>query len=433
MLDTIKTIILDSQETKLDIGVLRHLSIEPVTHKATICIGVRRCGKSTYLFQRIDQLLKDGVSPENILYLNFFDDRLHGLQHEGIGVVIEAYYSLYPEKKNTETVYCFFDEIQEIEGWEPFVDRLMRTEKCEIFITGSSAKMLSTEIATQMRGRALSWEMFPFSLHEFLDYHEVEAKGPLSSKKQMLVKKAFDKYWEKGSFPEVVNVDKHLRIRIHQEYFHTILARDIIERHNISHPKAALDLAHWLIDNIASLYSVNRLTGHLKSQGHKITKSTVSDYIKWFEDAYFLFTVQIFDASVSRRNVNTKKIYCIDHALIMSVSSGILINTGHLLKNVVFIELRRKYTDIYYYRTQSGLEVDFIVLQRNRAKQLIQVSETLIDAKTCKREIKALEQAMVEQNLKEGVIVTRSEEERVETESGLISIIPVWRFLLESL
>jgi predicted AAA+ superfamily ATPase len=430
MLDTIKTIILDSQENKPDIGVTRHLAIEPVAHKATICIGVRRSGKSTYLFQRIDQLLRNGVSPENILYLNFFDDRLHGLQQAGIGLVTEAYYSLYPEKKNTETVYCFFDEIQEVNGWEPFVDRLLRTEKCEIFITGSSAKMLSTEIATQMRGRALSWEMFPFSLSEFLDYRELEHKGPFSTKKQMLVKKAFDEYWEKGSFPEVTNVSKHLRIKIHQEYFHTILARDLIERHNISHPKAALDLAYWLIDNIASLYSVNRLTGYLKSQGHKITKPTVAEFVKWFEDAYFLFTLQIFDASVSRRNVNPKKIYCIDHALVTSVSSGILVNAGHLLENLVFIELRRRYTDIYYYKTQSGLEVDFIVLQKNRTKQLIQVSETLVDTKTYKRELRALEQAMAEQNLKEGVIVTRNEEDKIETESGIISIVPVWRFLL---
>jgi len=431
MLETIKTIILDSQETKLEIGVPRHLAAEPVAHKATICIGVRRSGKSTYLFQQIDQLLRDGVSPKNILYLNFFDDRLHGLQHEGIGAVTEAYYSLYPEKKNTETVYCFFDEIQEIEGWESFVDRLIRTEECKIFITGSSAKMLSTEIATQMRGRALSWELFPFSLHEFLDYREVDGRGPLSSKKQLLVKKAFDEYWEKGSFPEVVNVSKHLRIKIHQEYFHTILSRDLIERHNVSHPKAALDLAHWLVDNIASLYSLNRLTGYLKSQGHKITKSTVSDYIKWLEDAYFLFTMHIFDASISRRNANPKKIYCIDHAMIMSVSSGILVNAGHLLENIVFIELRRNHTDIYYYKTHSGLEVDFIVLQKNRVKKLIQVSETLIDAKIRKREIKALEQAMTERGLKESIIVTRHEQDRVETESGVIYIIPVWRFLLD--
>ena len=272
MLETIKTIILDAQEATLETGVARHLNIKSVHRKATICIGVRRSGKSTYMFQHINQLLARGVSPENILYLNFFDDRLHGLESAGIGLVLEAYYSLYPEKKNTETVYCFFDEIQEVRGWEAFVDRIMRTEKCDVFITGSSAKMLSTEIATQLRGRALSWEIFPFSLKEFLAYKSIESDLPLSSKKQMLIKKAFDEYWEKGSFPEVAGLDRPLRIKIHQEYFHAILARDLIERHNLSNPKAVMDVARWLVDNIASLYSLNRIPVTLKLLGHRITK-----------------------------------------------------------------------------------------------------------------------------------------------------------------
>ncbi|MCD6499991.1 MAG: AAA family ATPase, partial [Deltaproteobacteria bacterium] len=161
MIETLKSIILDFQEVELDTGVPRRLKIRTVPHKATVCIGVRRSGKSTYLFQVIKRLLDDGLSRENILYLNFFDDRLHNLRQVGLGVITDAYYSLYPEKKNTETVYCFFEEIQAVPGWEPFVDRLMRTEKCEVYITGSSARMLSKEIATQMRGRALSWELFP--------------------------------------------------------------------------------------------------------------------------------------------------------------------------------------------------------------------------------------------------------------------------------
>ncbi len=125
-------------------------------------------------------LQASGVSRQNILYLNFFDDRLHALQHEGLGVILEAYFSMYPEKKNTETIFCFFDEIQVVPGWEPFVDHLMRTEKCEVYLTGSSAQMLAKEIATQMRGRALPWELFPFSFREFLDYKGLDGSGPLA-------------------------------------------------------------------------------------------------------------------------------------------------------------------------------------------------------------------------------------------------------------
>jgi uncharacterized protein len=229
----------------------------------------------------------------------------------------------------------------------------MRMEKCEVYITGSSAQMLSREIATQMRGRALSWEMFPFSFREFLDYKGIESDGPLSTKKRLTIQKAFEEYWETGGFPEVAGLDRMLRIKTHQEYWGAMLFRDLVERHDISHPKAVTDLAHWLVDNTGSLYSINNLTGYLKSLGHKAPKSAVSDYLEWFEDAYVLFTVRIFDASLARANTNPKKIYCVDHALVTSISSGILVNSGHLLENLVFTALRRVTPDIFYLQDQN--------------------------------------------------------------------------------
>jgi uncharacterized protein len=430
MIEMIKSIILDFQETKLETGVPRHLRIETVHGKASVCIGVRRGGKSTYMSQIVKQLLDSGVPRQNILYLNFFDDRLHDLRQDKLHLIIESYYSIYPEKKHEETVYCFFDEIQAVPGWEPFVDRLMRTEKCEVYLTGSSARMLSKEIATQMRGRALSWEMFPFSFREFLAYKKIEIEKALSTKKRLLLQKAFGEYWEAGGFPEVAGLSSNLRIKIHQEYLHAILFRDLVERHDIPHPKALIDLAHWLLDNTASLYSVNNLTGYLKSLGHNAPKSAVSDYLAWFEDAYFLFTVRLFDASLARSNANPKKIYCIDHAMVCSVSSGVLVNTGHLLENLVFIALRRLYPDIYYYKTKTGKEVDFIIQMRGRSRMLIQVCELLAEPQTRKRELAALSEAMAETGMKMGTIVTRKEEEQIDTSNGTIDVIPVWRYLL---
>jgi len=431
MLDTLKTIILDSQEAPLFTGVPRRLRLEPVAGKAAVCIGVRRSGKSTHLNQIMQRLADGGVSRKNILYLNFFDDRLHGLQRDNLAVILEAYYSLYPEKKNTETVYCFFDEIQALSGWEPFIDRLMRTEKCEVYLTGSSARMLSKEIATQMRGRALSWEMFPFSFREFLDARNIKWDGSLSTKRQLIVRKAFDEFWETGGFPEVIDLDRNLRIKTHQEYFQVILFRDLVERHDVSHPRAVSDLAHWLVDNTASLYSVNRLKGYLSGLGHKVPKSSVSDYIAWFEDAYFLFSVRLFDASIARSQTNPKKVYCIDHSLVTSVSSGILVNSGHLLENLVFTALRRLYPEVYYYKTSTGKEVDFVLPVRNRPRMLVQVCESLADSGTRKREVAALSEAMAELKLKTGTIVTRNENEVVQTDGGTIQVVPIWRFLLD--
>jgi hypothetical protein len=430
MVAMLKEIILDFQELDLTTGVPRRVAVSPVPGKATVCIGVRRSGKSTFMFQLMKKLLDAGVSRQNILYLNFFDDRLHLLQHDNLGVILEAYFSLYPEKKNTEKVYCFFDEIQVVPGWEPFIDRLLRMETCEVYITGSSAQMLSREIATQMRGRALSWEMFPFSFREFLDGKGIESDGPFSTKKRLTIQKAFEEYWETGGFPEVAGLSRMLRIKTHQEYWGAMLFRDLVERHDISHPKAVTDLAHWLVDNTGSLYSINNLTGYLKSLGHKAPKSAVSDYLEWFEDAYVLFTVRIFDPSLARANANPKKIYCIDHALVTSISSGILVNSGHLLENLVFTALRRGIKDIYYYKTKVGREVDFIAGRPGSPRMLVQVCESLADQPTRKRETTALAEAMSELNLSQGLIVTRNEDEQIQVDSGTIDVVPVWRFLL---
>lgn len=431
MLETVKTIILDFQEMRLETGVPRRLRIETVPRKAAVCIGVRRAGKSTYLFQIMQRLLEEGVKRENILYLNFFDDRLHDLKHQGLGVIPEAYYSLYPQKKSSEVVYCFFDEIQAIPGWEPFIDRLMRTEKCEVYLTGSSARMLSREIATQMRGRALSWELFPFSFREFLDFKGLDVAPTMSTKRRLTIQKAFDEYWESGGFPEVAGLDRRLRTKIHQEYFNTVLFRDLVERHDISHPVAVKDLAHRLIESTATLYSVNRLTGYLQSLGHGVPKAAVSDYLAWFEDAYFLFTVQVFDASAARRRTNPKKIYCIDHSLVTSVAPGILVNSGHLLENLVFTALRRISPEIYYFKTASGHEVDFVTHPRGRAGVLVGVCESLAASRTRSREISSLAGAMSELGLEEATIVTRGESEEIDVEPGRVHVVPAWRFLLD--
>jgi len=435
MLDMLKEIILDFQEADLPTGVPRRVEVASLPGKATVCIGVRRSGKSTFMFQLMRKLLEKGIDRRNILYLNFFDDRLHNLRHDSLGIILEAYFSLYPEKKNTEKVFCFFDEIQVVSGWEPFIDRLMRTEKCEVYLTGSSAQLLSKEIATQMRGRAVTWEIFPFSFREFLDCRGIESDGSLSTQKRLNIQKAFDAYWQTGGFPEVAGLDRMLRIKTHQEYWGSMLFRDLVERHNISHPRAVADLAHRLVDNTSSLYTVNNLTGYLKSLGHKAPKSAVSDYLAWFEDAYILFTVRLFDASLARAHANPKKIYCIDHALVTSVSSGVLLNSGHLLENLVFTALRRVARDIFYFRTRAGREVDFIVRNMNYegrklSRMLVQVCESLADPRAKKREIRALSEAMSELKLTEGIVVTRSEEEKIRVTEGQINVLPAWRFFL---
>ena len=210
-----------------------------------------------------------------------------------------------------------------------------------------------------------------------------------------------------------------------------MLFRDLVERHDVAHPRAVADLGHRLLDNAASLYTVNRLTGYLKSIGHRVPKAAVSDYLAWFDDAFFLFTVRVFDASLARANVNPKKIYCIDHSLVASVSSGILVNSGHLLENLVFIALRRLTPDIHYYKSKAGREVDFVV-DLGGERRLVQVSESLADPQTRKREVTALRDAMTELDLDTGEIVVRdgSAPEHIDTDAGIVRVVPAWQFLL---
>lgn len=430
IIDVVKEIIVDFQAQTPATGVPRNLRIKTVPGKASVCLGVRRGGKSTLMGQIVLALYSQGVKPENVLYVNFFDDRLHDLTHQGPSAIVEAYFSLFPEKKGVETVYCFFDEIQMVRNWESFVDRLMRTERCEVYLTGSSARLLSREVATQMRGRSLSWELFPFSFSEFLDFKDIRFQ-PETSRNRLLTQKAFEEYWQKGGFPEVRSVEEHLRVMIHQEYFRTIVYRDIVERYDAIHPQAVLDLAYRLISNVASSHSINSLTGYLQALQHKVSKSFVGQCLEWFEDAYFLFAVRLWDASLARQNVNAKKIYCIDHAMVRSVSSGILLNSGHLLENLVFLHLRRKSDRIHYYRTQSGREVDFIWQDSAHQRNLVQVCESMaMNANTQHREVSALTEAMQEMKIRKATIVTRSESQEISTPAGQITVLPAWKFII---
>ena len=430
MINLIKELILDFQNEQLFTGIKRHLEYQVIEKKAFVCMGVRRGGKSTFLYQIIDDLLKQGIKKENILFINFFDDRLNDLKIGGdLNLITEAFFSLYPEKKATEKIYCFFDEIQEVKNWEPFVDRILRTENCEVFITGSSSKMLSQEIATQMRGRSIAWELFPFSFKEFLDYKQTDYQT-LTSRNRLLVRNHFDEYFKIGGFPEVRNLSDKIRRMIHQEYYKTILHRDIIERHNAIHPWSVMQAGYRMISSIATLYSLNRITAYLKSIGHKVSKDFVSSCIQWFEDAYFIFSVKIFDLSISKQNVNEKKAYCIDHGLVNSVSPRLSENKGLLLENIIFSHLRRISNRIFYYRTKKGNEVDFLWMDNQDNPNLVQVCLSLTASQTKNREMKALNDAMQELDLNHSIIVSLDEETEIKTNNKVIQLIPAWKYLL---
>lgn len=431
-LSTIQDVLLEAQQQEFFTGIPRHLPYRLVAGKAFVCIGVRRCGKSTLLHQIIARLKKAGTSAEDILYVNFFDDRLDEARRGNLGLLTEAYYGLYPEKKARRGVHCFLDEVQMAPGWEAFADRLQRSEHMSVYATGSSARLLAREVGTAMRGRSLAWELFPFSFAEFLDARGI-ARDLRGQQARLRVRKGFGEYWERGGFPEVLHVEPRVRVMIHQEYFKTMVFRDVVERYDALHPRAVRDMAYRLLNAAASMYTVNSLTGYLKSLGHKVSKAFVGDVLEWLEDAYALFTVRLFDASLSRQHANPKKIYAIDHALVRSTSSGVLVNSGHLLENLVFIDARRRGREVHYYRTASGREVDFAWRDEDGVLQMVQVAERAPEGSdTRERELAALREAMREHPKSSAFLVTRGDEEGLlKTPEGSIAVVPIWRYLVE--
>ncbi len=431
-LSTIQDVLLEAQSEDFFTGVPRHLPYRMVAGKVFICIGVRRCGKSTLLHQIISKLKQQGMPSENMLYVNFFDDRLEEIRRGNFDLLTEAYYGLYPEKKGQRGVHCFLDEVQMAKGWESFADRLQRSEKMAVYASGSSARLLAKEVGTAMRGRSLAWELFPFSFAEFLDARRI-ARDMRGQQARLRVRRGFDEYWERGGFPEVLDVEARLRVMIHQEYFRTMVFRDVVERNDALHPRAVRDVAYRLLNTAASMYTVNALTGYLKSLGHKVSKAFVGDVIEWFEDAYALFTVHLFDSSLNRQHVNPKKIYAVDHALVRSTTNGVLVNSGHLLENLVFIDARRRGRVLYYYRTAGGREVDFVWRGGDNVLRFVQVAERAPSGSdTRTRELTALREAMRECPKSRSFLVTRDDEDGlVKVPEGPIRVMPVWRYLIE--
>ncbi|MFV0437852.1 MAG: ATP-binding protein [Desulfopila sp.] len=436
MIECLKRIIREYQNLEPPGGLLpRRVAIGSLPDKFSVVTGVRGSGKTALLRQHIRQLVESGVPRENILYLDLADARLYWLRHENPDLILEAYFDLHPQKRGNETVYCFFDEVQALPHWQLFIGRILRDKKCEITMAGSLLPAPEEDTTSPLTGRIVSWEIFPLSFLEFLDGRSIESDGPLSTKQRLTIQKSFEDFWQVGSFPAVNRLDQWQHIESHQANWNTILA-SIIEHHNISDPQAVIDLAHWLVDNTGSYYAVSHLTDYLKSLGHRVRKSSVVDWLAGLEDAGLLFSVNIFSNSPTRIGVNPRKVYCIDHALVTSVSSGILTNRDSLLEDMVFTALRRVTPEIFYHKTKTGREVDLVALLpsgpgQERTVMLILVCASLADPHVKQSEVRSLSEAMVELAVAEGTIVTWRTDETIPVGFGTIQVVPVWRFLLE--
>ena len=417
----LKEIILEQEKDRqaVDLGIKRttldFVSKQiPLPH-AVVISGIRRCGKSTLLNQTINSFYGKGV-----YYLNFEDERLVDFEVADFNSLYEVFLELYGERK-----VFFFDEIQNVAQWEVFVRR-MQNKGHKFFITGSNASLLSKELGTKLTGRCVSIELYPFSFKEYLSFkgYEMQKNALSYTTERASIKKHFSEYLRHGGMPEYLKYsDSTLLKRVYED----ILYRDIVARYDIKQVKALRELGLYLLSNIGALFSYNNLTKILGVG----SMNTIKSYADFLENSFLVSLVNRFSYSLKQQFVANKKIYCIDNGLAESIAFQFSKNKGKFLENLVFLELKRRHPEIYYYKTVNSLEVDFLTKNGKKDISLVQVADNLDNEKTRQREIDALTYAMDELKLKKALILTEDTEEEIKLKGKAILVQPIYKWLLE--
>ncbi len=388
--------------------VPRTAAFPDAPNKIKVAIGMRRTGKTYFLYQYIQQLLEQNVAPTRILYLNLEDDRLLPINADKLAERIEAFYALYPEN-HTHKCYLFLDEIQQVEGWANVIRRLHDTKNIELFLTGSSAKLLSKEIATALRGRSLATEIWPYSFAEYQRAQNISIDTSLLGKRTRdQLTQLFQQYLKEGGFPEITTYAPEVRQQTLQDYVDVVIYRDIIERHTISNTALIKYMLLTMLRNVSSPFSINKFYNDVKSQGYKVSKTVLYDYTDYLEDAFLVFSVPLYSESLRKIQANPKKIYAIDTGILNSLSLEFTNNLGKLFENCIYLELRRQGYTVFYYLTEERYEIDFLIQSKHGKKKLLQVAWNTEDPQTLEREQRALNQAQKELNIPGEIITLES-------------------------
>ena len=430
--ELIDALIADFQERDLPPVTPRDLALPELPGKADVVVGMRRSGKTYFLYQQLGQRLAGGTDRSRLLYLNFEDERLLPLAAADLSRIPEAFYRRFPASRE-DLCWFYFDEIQNVPGWETCVRRLLDTEKVALVLTGSSARLLSREIASSLRGRSLSTEILPFSFAESLRHAGVQApeSWPPGAKARSLLEHRLEGYLATGGFPEVQAIPQDLRVRVLQEYVDVVIFRDVVERHGVENLPALRYLERTLLANPAGRFTVSKLFNDLKSQGIRVGKDTLYEYLAHLEDSFLLFTMLVASPSARVRQVNPRKCYPVDPALSSAVSFRASSDLGHLLETAVYLELRRRGRKLGYVSTRSGYEVDFLAEDSKGSRELVQVCADLESPATRQRELRALEEGLRETSCERATVVTLREEGSLQIGDRPVRIVPAWRWLLE--
>jgi predicted AAA+ superfamily ATPase len=424
--EILKEIIRDFHVAPLPSVIERDAVIPFNSGKIITLVGARRSGKTYVLYNLMNKLMKSGLDFKNILYINFEDERFD-LKLSELDLILRAYNELYPDLK-MKNCYLFFDEIQNIGNWEKFIRRVYDSVTKNIFITGSNSKFLSSDIATSLRGRTISFEIFPLSFREYLRFNKVNI-DIYSSKSLAKINNYLLKFFKNGGFPEVFNYDDNMRVKVLQEYFNVMIYRDLIERYEIKNAAVLKYFLKRILASATKQISVNTIYNELRSSGFKIGKNHLYEYLDACQNIYLAFVLSKHTHKLVARELGERKIYAIDNGLLNAVSFKFSEDTGKAIEQVVFLELKRRGREIYFYKEKY--ECDFVIKDGHSISDTIQVSYSLTDKKTAGREIRGLVDACKSFRLKKGTIITSDELKDFEAEGIKIKQIPLYRWLLE--
>jgi hypothetical protein len=424
-----KQVVVNWKEFEIPEILPRLSDAEPESDFILTITGPRRAGKTYFCFQLMQKLIKKDISKDNIFYINFEDNKLIGATADDLDKILECFLEISNINKK-QKLYFFLDEIQTVKDWDSWARKINDTRKeiC-LIITGSSSKLLSKEISTKLRGRVINKEILPLSFKEHLNWSKIkyDIKTIQYSREKTEVKKAFSQFLIEGGYPALLTTKTAQKDAILQSYYDSMIFKDIIERYKIEDVKKLKSFAQLLFQSVSNEISYTKFANKLKSIGFKISKNTIIEYLSCFEDAYLFFQNLRYEYSLAKQMGSIKKLYCIDNGLLNSVSFKFSEDTGKLLENTVYIELKRKNETTYYHRGKH--ECDFLIVRKNKVSSAIQVTQKL-DEKTEEREIKGLLEALKEHKLEQGLILTEDQDEERTVDGKKITIMPVWRWLL---
>jgi predicted AAA+ superfamily ATPase len=392
-------------------------------------IGARRAGKTFLCYQMIKELRRSNPA-ENIIYINFEDERLYPFKGDELSIMLDVCREIFSVNMDKK-LFLFVDEIQNVQGWSKWARRITdQNQNIKLVITGSSSRLLSKEIATELRGRTLSWQVFPFSFSEYLRMRgkDISGKNILYSKERPVIKRYFNEYISTGGFPAVLQSENPRDLL--REYYNVMFYRDLVERYSIENIRLLEDYLTLLIDQTACSFSISATAKKLTEFGHSFSKNTLTNYTKYAQEAFLVFEAKKYSFKVREQMRAPKKLYVVDHGLVQAVRFSFQDNYGRMMENMAYIELKRKGKEVYYYKGKH--ECEFIVVESGRVAEVMQITKSISDVRVREREISGIREAMKYFKLRKGLVLTEDENEEIRAEEGKILIEPLWYWLLNN-